>query len=197
MVMYRDGLLAAILLGLGMPTDAAEPGVTLGRTRYPATITSHSGGEPVKMVLTGAAMRTRWGFSVYSVGSYVREGVAVRGAADLVGAAVPKQLLLCFERDVDGATLAQSFRDAIALNHPAPAFAAEVAALSRFLEASPVKEGDRLWLSSIPGVGLRCQRVGGPEVTIGGVAFAHAVWEIYLGRKNLGAAIQSGLTSRL
>ena len=106
--MYRDGLLAAILLGLCMTTHAADPGVTLGRTRYPATINNHVDGKPVKMVLTGAAMRTRWGFSVYSIGSYVQEEVALRGAEDLVGAAVPKQFLLAFERDVDGGSAANA-----------------------------------------------------------------------------------------
>ena len=39
----------------------------------------------------------------------------------------PKQLHLIFERDVDGEAMAQSFREAIGMGHPAPAFAPELA----------------------------------------------------------------------
>jgi hypothetical protein len=34
-------------------------------------------------------------------------------------------------------------------------------------------------------------------VTIPNDKFARAVWEVYLGRKNLGSSIKTGLTSRL
>src|SRR5262249_4459752 len=149
------------------------------------------------MVLTGAALRTKLGLKVYAIGSYVQENSKVRGPHDLAGAAVPKQLCLSFERAVDGDTLAQSFCDSIAMISPAPAFAAELAALTRYMKAHPVKKGTCVWLSSTPGVGLRCQVIGAPEIAIDNVAFARAVWEVYLGPKNLGVAIQTGLTSRL
>src|SRR4051794_16022988 len=98
--MFRKGFLAAVLLGLCMPTDAADDGMVVGGTRFPRTITSQLAGKPVKMVLTGAAMRTRWTFHVYAVGSYVQEGVKIRDAGDLARAAVPKQIHIAFERDV-------------------------------------------------------------------------------------------------
>jgi Chalcone isomerase-like len=197
MVMDRKGFLAAALLALCVPADAADPTVAVGSTRYPTTLTSHFDGKPVKMVLTGTALRTKLGFSVYTMGSYVQEGTQVRGPYDLASAAVPKQLCLAFEREVDGNTLARSFRDSIGMIRPAPAFAAELAALTRYMKAHPVKKGTCIWLSSTPGVGLRCQVIGAPEVRIDNAAFAQAVWEVYLGRKNLGVAIQTGLTSRL
>ena len=195
--MDRKGFLAAILLGLGVPTDAADPGVVVGSSRYATTIESHVGGKPVRMVLTGAAMRTKLGLSVYSIGSYVDERSRVRSAAELVGADVPKQLCLAFERQVDGATLAKSFRESLAMNNPPPAFAAEIATLTRYMQAHPARKGTRIWLSSVPAEGFTCQVIGGQEVKIANPAFARAVWELYLGRKNLGVAIQTGLSSRL
>lgn len=193
----RKGFLVPVLLGICALAVAAEPGVTVGRTRYPRSINSNVGGKPVKMVLTGTAMRTKYTFKVYSIGSYVHEKATVRNASELVSADVPKQLCLAFERDVDGVALSESFRDSIGMIRPAPAFAAELATLSRYMAAHPVKKGSLIWLSYIPGVGLGCQVLGAPEIKIKNVALAQTVWEVYLGRKNLGVAIQSGLTSRL
>ncbi|WP_406697595.1 chalcone isomerase family protein [Singulisphaera sp. Ch08] len=197
MMICRNGFLVAILLGVCGLSEAAEPGITVGRTRYPSSIKSHVGGRPVTMVLTGAAMRTKYTFKVYSIASYVQEKTAVRNASELVSADVPKQLCLSFERDVDGDALSDSFRDSIGMIRPAPAFAADLAKLTHYMKSHPVKTGSRIWLSYIPGVGLGCQVAGAPELRLPNVALAQTVWEVYLGRKNLGVAIQSGLTSHL
>jgi hypothetical protein len=199
MLMFRRRIRATVVIGLGLwvavvVADAKAGG---GDPRYAETIATRIGGKPVRLVLTGTAMRTRFGFSVYAIGSYVQEGIKVRDAAELARVAAPKQLHLIFERDVDGAKMAQSFRDAIAMNHPAPAFAAELAKLEQYFRSYPVQRGAHIWLTSIPGVGLECQLAGQPGVLIEDVGFAQAAWEVYLGRKNLGTTIQSGLTSRL
>lgn len=192
----RKGFLVVVGAAVCL-SSAADPGVTVGRTRYPRLIDSHVGGKPVRMMLTGTAMRTKWTLKVYSIGSYVQEKTPVRNASELVSADVPKQLCLSFERDVDGATLSGSFCDSIGMIKPAPAFAAELAELTRYMQAHPVKVGSRIWLSYIPGYGLGCQVVGAPELKIKNVELARAVWEVYMGRKNLGVAIQTGLTSHL
>jgi len=194
---HRKGFLFVLLLGASAVTWANEQSVTIGRSRYPATINGQVGGKPIKLVLSGAAMRTRFGFSVYSIGSYVQAGSGLKSARDLVNSKVPRQLCLSFERGVDGDTLSQSFRDSIGMNHPAPEFEAELATLSKYMRAHSVKKGSRIWLSYIPGVGLGCQVVGSSEIRINNLALAHAVWEVYLGQKNLDVAIQTGLTTRL
>src|SRR5439155_12666971 len=95
-------------------------------SRFATAVTSQAEGKPVRLVLTGTAMRTKYGFSVYAIGSYVQEGVRVHTAEELAHVAASKQLHLLFERDVDGVTMAQSFRDAIGMSAPAPAFAASL-----------------------------------------------------------------------
>jgi hypothetical protein len=177
-------------------TGTGVKGAT-GDPRFPAKIASRIGGNPVRLVLTGTALRRKYGFSVYALASYVQEGVQVRDADGLMRADTAKQLHLIFERDVDGATMASAFRASIGMSHPAPAFASELASLERYFLAHPVNQGDHIWLTHVPGVGLGVQVNGQPGMVIGGVGFAQAAWETYLGQNNLGVAIKTGLTSRL
>jgi hypothetical protein len=193
---HGKGFLAAALLGLCASAIAADSTVTVGSTRYPTSVAGQSGGKPVRLVMTGTAMRTKWAFNVYSIASYVQEGAAVRTPEALASAAVPKMLCLTFQRSVDSADLAKTFRESVAMNHPAPAFAAELDALAGYFQAHPVRQGMSIWLSSEPNAGFRCQMTGAPALTIPSDAFARAVWEVYLGPKNLGVAIKTGLTSR-
>ena len=197
--MIRRRLLAVGTIGfvaLVAGTDSGVSGAT-GDPRFPATIASRIGGKPVRLVLTGTALRRKYGFSVYALASYVQEGARVRDADGLMRADAAKQLHLIFERDVDGATMASAFRASIGMSHPAPAFASELARLEQYFVAHPVKQGDHIWLTHIPGVGLGVQVNGQPGMVIGGIEFAQAAWETYLGQNNLGVAIKTGLTSRL
>jgi hypothetical protein len=197
--MLKRRLLATFLIGLWVPPVHAGDGVKVpgSDTKFPAKIESRIGGKSVRLALTGTALRTKYLFNVYAIGSYIQEGVAVHDAEGLARAPVPKQLHLVFERDVDGDTMARSFRESIALNHPAPAFGPELASLTAFFRRHPAKEGSHIWLTYIPGVGLECQEDSQPVLLIKNVGFAQAAWEAYLGRNNLGVAIQSGLSSRL
>ncbi len=193
---HGRGFLAAALLGLCVSAIADDSTVTVGSTRYPTSIAGRSGEKPIRLKLTGTAMRTKWTFNVYSIASYVEEGTVVRTPEALAGAAAPKMLCLTFERAVGSADLAKSFREAVAMNHPAPAFSAELDALAGYFESHPVGKGKSIWLSPHPEAGFTCQLNGAPAVTIPSDEFARAVWGVYLGPKNLGDAIKKGLTSR-
>jgi hypothetical protein len=197
--MVRSRILALALLGLfGAAALAAETvGVDGSQTQYPTLIESPINNKPVKLVLTGTAMRKKVLFNVYTVGSYIQEGTAVHSATDLASADVPKQLHLVMERDLDGKTMASAFRDAVRLNYASPAFDNELDTLTRFLEQTSVKKGDHVWLSHVPGVGFHGRLAGKKELLIPNGAFSKAIWEIYLGRNNLGESIKQGLTSRL
>jgi hypothetical protein len=191
-------ILVMVAIGAAMVASvAAAAGQGGVDPRFAPVITAQIGSQPVRLVLTGTAVRTRYTLSIYTIGSYLQEGVKVRDAGELAVAAAPKILHLIFERNVEGDSIAESFRSAIGMNHPAPAFAAELDRLDRAFRAFAVHRGDHVWLTSIPGTGLACQAAGQPVILIENVAFAQAAWEAYLGRKNLGAAIQMGLTSQL
>lgn len=198
--MFKRRVLAAALVGLcvraavgGAGGDAAAG----GDPRFPAAVSRTIGGKPVRLSLTGTAVRKKYGFTVYSVASYVQEGTKVRDADGLSRADAAKELHLIFDRDVDGPTMAKAYRASIGMSHPAPAFASELASLERYFLAHPLKRGDHVRLTHVPGVGLGCQVGGQPSRLVGGVGFAVAAWGTYLGPNNLGAALKAGLTSRL
>jgi hypothetical protein len=101
------------------------------------------------------------------------------------------------ERAVDGKDLAEAFRAAVRLNYPDPAFAREITTLAQFLRSTAAQKGDHILLTQVPGVGLHCSLAGKADFLIKNPAFSRAVWDIYLGKNNLGEGIKKGLVSRL
>jgi hypothetical protein len=192
------GTLGAVVLATAAVAGAAKAaGQGSVDPRFAPVITAQVGGNPARLVLTGTALRTKYRLSVYTIGSYLQEGVKVRDAEELARSTAPKLLHLIFERNVDGGTIADSFRDSISMVNPTTPFTAELDRLDRYFRARSARRGDHVWLTSIPGTGLAVQVGGEPVIVIANVAFARAAWEVYLGPRNLGAAIQMGLTSRL
>jgi hypothetical protein len=194
----RKALVAVLLLGCGAAARAEETvGVEGSNTRYPTVIDAKVGDKDVKLALTGAAMRKKLFFKVYTIAGYVEQGAAVRTAEELAAADCPKQMHLVMERDVDGKDMAEAFRAGIRLNYAAPRFDRELDTLIDAFRAVDIKKGDHFWMTYIPKVGLHCNLVGKSEFLVKDVAFARAVWEIYLGKNNLGESIKKALAERL
>lgn len=192
-------MLALVLVGVwGMGGLGAElVGISGSYTRFATAIEGRIGGAPVKMVLTGGALRQKAIFNVYTVGSYVQAGAGVRSAGELAALDGPKQLHLVMERDIPGTKMAETFAAAIRQSHPAPTFTPELDALARLLRDRTIKKGEHIWLTHVPQVGVHCHVVGQGEHLIKNVRFSRAVWDIYLGEKNVGEAIKRNLVSRL
>jgi hypothetical protein len=172
-------------------------GVKGSSATYVTPIEANINGQNVPLRLTGTALRTKFVVNVYAIGSYLQQGVTVRSAEELAAANCFKRLHLILERDVEGRELAEAFRNSIRMNYPEPAFTDEVNALVAQLQQTSVRKGDQVWLTHIPDTGLHVTVQGKATFVIHNVAFSRAVWEIYLGRNNLGDAIKAGLTSRL
>ena len=102
-------------------------------------------------------MRTKWAFNVYSIASYAQEGGRCTDTGGAGQRGRSEDALPHLRAPVDGADLAKSFRESVALNHPAPAFAAELDALAGYFQEHPVRQGRSIWLSSEPNAGFRCQ----------------------------------------
>ena len=194
--MLKRRIVAAVLIGVCVGASVVAKAVAAD-ARFATTVVSKIDGKAVRLTLTGTAVRKRYGFTVYAVASYVQEGTKVKDADGLSRSVAAKQLHMIFNRDVDGETMAKAFRASIGMSHPAPAFASELASLEQYFLAHPLKQGDHVLLTHVPGVGLVCQVAGQPSHLAGGVGFAHAAWGTYLGRKNLGDDLKAGLTSRL
>ncbi len=197
MLTRRILALAAVAL-FGSTLLAVElVGVPGGNMKYPSEIDAAVGGTNVKMVLTGTAMRTKFIVNVYTIGSYVQQGKTVSSAESLAAADCVKRLHLVMERTVDGKDMAEAFRTAIRMNHPEPEFNDEVNTLIQFMRSTSARKFDHILLTHVPGVGLHCNLAGRADFLIKNVGFAHAVWEIYLGKNNLGESVKKGLLSRL
>ncbi len=198
----RPLTVALLMLALGgaealAGDDVGVPGAT---TRFATTTQTTIDGKPVTLVLTGAALRQKFYFNVYAIASYIQEGSKARTPHDLAVADCPKRLELIMERTVDGKEMAEAFRAAIRLNYPAPAFDAEVGELIQFMQGQEGAQRDHITyivLTYAPGIGLRCELAGRAETLIKGAQLHRAVWDIYLGKNNLGEEIKKGLASRL
>jgi hypothetical protein len=196
--MFSARFLVVALVGLsGSLALAAElVGVPGTNVHFPTVVAVKVGDQPVTLTLTGTALRKKLLFDIYCIASYIQEGATARTAEEVIAADCPKRLHLILERELTGAELADAFRSAVRMNHPAPAFEPELNRLTEYLKPLTGHKGDQVYLTHVPGVGLHCEIVGHAETTITNPAFARAVWEIYLGKNNLGDEIKKGLLSR-
>jgi hypothetical protein len=185
-----------VAVAFGAATAAEMVGVDGSSARFPAAMEVQVAGQPVRLSITGAALRKKAFISVYAIASYLQDGVTAKTPEQLAAANGVKALVLVMERDVAGKDMADAIRAGIRLNHPADAFGPELARMGQLLQSMRLEKGNRVTLTAAPGAGLRCQVAGKADTMIGDPAFSRAVWDIYLGRNNLGDAIKSGLVSR-
>src|SRR5262249_10152477 len=197
--MVHSRLIAVALLVVGgagvMAADLVDvPGSS---TKYPSEVEATVGGRQVKMTLAGTAVRTKLFVNVYAIGSYVQAGAKVRSAEELAAVDCPRRLHLVMERTVDGKDMAEAFRAAIRMNYPEPAFNDEVTTLVQFIRSTSARKGDHILITHVPGIGLHCSMSTKADFLIRNVQFSRAVWDIYLGKKNLGEHLKKSLVSRL
>lgn len=165
-------------------------------TRYPAEIEKNIGGKDYKLTLTGETLVKRSIFKLYTIASYVQADVNVHSAAEIVSKDCAKQLHLVMERQINGQDMAASFVDAISLNYPGPKFAEQKKQLLDFMKNQVLKKGDHVYLTHVPSVGFECVMPKG-KILIKDVGFAQAIWEIYLGKINIGEEYKAALISKL
>src|SRR5262245_8859767 len=189
-------LLAVLALATSFAYSEDVVEVTGGSFKYPTHIEATFGARKVPMKLTGAAMRRKAIFNVYTIGSYIQADAQVRTPEDLASADVAKQLHLVMERTVSGKDMATAFHDAIRANYPTE-FKDELEKFTTLMQAQTADKGDHVWITHIPGVGIHVNLVGKKAETIKNVAFSKAVWDIYLGGKNVGEPVKKGLSARL
>jgi hypothetical protein len=196
--MYRyltAAIAAFVLMGTSaFAEDVVE--VTGGSFKYPLNIEVTSGTRKIPEKLTGAAMRKKAIFNVYTIGSYIQADAKVHSAEELATADVLKQLHIVMERTVSGKDMAAAFHEAIRANYPNE-FQEELDKFMDLMRAQTAEKGDHVWITHIPNVGIHVNLVGKKAETIMNPKFSKAVWEIYLGPKNVGEPVKKGLTARL
>jgi len=189
----------SLLLLLSPFTVAADPEPVVvpgSEVQFPVQVVAQENGKGVEMGLTGVALRKKLFVSVYSMGSYLDKRVKVANAEELANADATKWLFMVMERNVSGADMATAIKDAIKVSHP-DAFNDELSQVVTFFEKLEVKKGDRVWLAHKAGKGIVINVAGRAQLEVPNVAFAKAVWGIYLGPTPITDSIKQGLISRL
>jgi hypothetical protein len=190
-------LFIALSVCMGATALAGDTvGVNGSNVQYPVSKTATLGDKQFEQKLTGAGMRKKAIINVYTIGSYIDKEFTGKTPDDLACADCVKQLHLVLQRDVSGADMAHAFETAIRANYPKD-FDSELGKLTSMIRTHDVAKGDQVWITNIPGYGLHINLVGKKQEFIPGVKFSKAVWDIYLGPKNVGEAVKKGLVSRL
>jgi hypothetical protein len=196
MIRYLSCTLAVALVLATVSFGQNVVEVAGGSTKYPVGLEATLGDKKIPMKLTGVAMRKKAIFNVYTIGSYIQSDSTVKTAEELASADVVKQLHLVMERNVTGQEMANAFHDAIRANYPTE-FKDELEKLLDLMRTQNADKGDNVWITSIPGFGVHVNLVGKKSEMIQNAKFAKAIWEIYLGPKNIGEPVKKGLISRL
>ncbi len=164
---------------------------------FPASVTLKVGGEDVNLRCTGTALREKAWINVYGIASYLAREAMVKNAHELAAADVPKALHLIMERKVGGKKMFSAFKEAILLNYKETEFTAELKQFQDYFTPRTLKTADHVWFIHVPGVGVSCKIANHEPMEIKNVKFSRAIWDIYLGKQNIGEHFVKGFTSRL
>jgi len=196
MVRAAASVLIIGLAALNLP--AAEPVPVKGSTaKYPPAVSATVGQKTYRLNLTGVGLRTKLGFGIYAIGSYLEDGARARTPEELQKTDAVRALHLVMERDVQPREFVDAFKTAIGKNHPADKFQGEFAELMKAVGDRPLKKGDQIVLVAAPAIGVRIQIVGKVDVSFKNAAFTEALWEVYLGARPLDEKLKKGLVEML
>ena len=145
------------------------------------------------LALNGLGLRqaTMLKVNVYVAALYVAQPSTDANA--ILASNTPKQLVLHFVRDVDGADLKKAWDEGFANNAKA-----QVPALKERIEQfkswmTTMKSGQQLTLTHKPGAGIEVTVNGKVQGTIAGDDFARALLAIWLGPKPPNPGLKAGL----
>lgn len=196
--MFRCAPGILVLVFCASNSTAVEPVPVKGSAaKYPPAVSLAVGEMAVKLNLTGVGLRTKFGFGIYAIGSYLQDGASVKTAQELMTTDAVRALHLIMERDVEPRDFVDAFKTAIAKNHPPDKFQDEFTQLMKAVGDQPLKKGDQIVLVATAATGVRIMIVGKVDVTFKNAAFTEALWEVYLGSKPLDEKIKKGLIEML
>jgi Chalcone isomerase-like len=143
------------------------------------------------LVLNGLGLRTKFVVKVYVAGLYLAQKSADPDA--IIKADAPKRIVMQFLHGASKEQMANAFSESFNDNTP-DATKTMKADIDRLLAAlEPVKEGDQMVFTYVPGTGTTLAINGKEKVTIAGPAFDQMLFSVWLGPKPPNAALKRGL----
>ena len=143
------------------------------------------------LVLNGLGLRKKFVVKVYVAGLYLEQKSSDADA--IVKAEAPRRVVMQFVRGVSKSQLADAFNESFDNNTP-DARKTMKADIDRLLDAlEPVKEGDQMVFTYIPGTGTTFAINGKEKLTIAAPAFAPVLFSVWLGPKPPTADLKKGM----
>lgn len=177
--------LAVALLGLASVLNlhaASLAGVTLPDTAQIGSTT---------LVLNGLGLRTKFMVKVYVAGLYLPQKSS--DATVIVNADAPKRIVMYFLHGASKKQMSDAFDESFSDNTPdaRKTMQADIDRLFGALE--PVKEGDQMVFTYVPGTGTTLAINGNDKMTIAGPAFGRILFSVWLGPKPPNAGLKKGI----
>jgi hypothetical protein len=144
-----------------------------------------------KLVLNGLGLRTKFFVKVYVAGLYVEQKSSDSRA--IIKADAPKRIVMRFLHGASKNQMADAFDESFNGNSP-DAMKTMKADIDRLLGAlEPVKVGDQMVFTYVPGTGTTLTINGKEKLTIAGPAFGPVLFSVWLGPKPPTADLKKGL----
>ena len=144
-----------------------------------------------KLMLNGLGLRTKFLVKVYVAGLYVEQKSS--DASAIIKADAPKRIVMQFLHGASKNQMADAFSESFNDNSPdaAKTMKADIDRLLAALE--PVKAGDQMVFTYVPGTGTTFAINGKEKVSIAGPAFAPVLFSVWLGPKPPNAGLKKGM----
>ncbi|HYA24046.1 MAG TPA: chalcone isomerase family protein [Terriglobales bacterium] len=184
--MQKTSFLLAVLVFAMASTSHLRAGTLAGVT-LPDTV--QVGGRT--LVLNGLGLRKKFVVKVYVAGLYLETKSSDPNA--ILKADAPKQMVMQFVRSVSKDQMVDAFSESFDNNTP-DAKKTIKTEIDQFLDAlEPVKDGEQVVLTYVPGAGTTLAIHGKDKLTIAVPAFAPVLFSVWLGPKPPNPDVKKGL----
>lgn len=145
------------------------------------------------LALNGMGLRTKFMVKVYVAGLYLDQKSS--DASGILQADAPKRIVMHFLHGASKSQIANAFDDSFNDNAP-DARKVVKDEINQFLGVlEPLKEGDEMVFTYVPGKGTICTINGKEKLTIAGKAFGPVLFSVWLGPKPPNADLKKGILS--
>jgi hypothetical protein len=191
----HSGLLAtllALLAGICLIAPETASAREIGGVSFADEVTIMQ--QPCK--LNGVGMRRKFVVDVYWGALYLQWPTSK--PEQVIASEQPKRVLLhVVYKQVDPDQWIEGWNEGFNKNTPAPD-AALKAKMQQFLKCftEPVKKGEQVQMTYIPGAGTEVMIKGQVKTTIPGSDFMQALWSIWFGKQPASESLMKGMLGR-
>jgi Chalcone isomerase-like len=144
-----------------------------------------------RLVLNGLGVRTKYMVKVYVAGLYLEQKSSDPSA--IIKADAPKQIVMQFLHGASKSQMADAFNESFNDNTP-DAVKTMKPDIDRLIGAlEPVKVGDQMVFTYVPGTGTTFAINGKERLTIAGPAFGPVLFSVWFGPKPPNADLKKGM----